>query len=502
MLLLLVACIAQVDPCAKQVFFIDADGDGVGGERLSIQCHGSEDMVSVSGDCDDTDAEVALAQVRFEDLDGEGWGAEAVEVCGPSSGTVEVNGDCDDTDPQVHPSAGEVCDGVDTDCDGQVAEARVPQDYATVQEALDAEEPWICLDEGVFGEDLVLPATPVHVQGRGAGLSVVEGSGEGPVIRGQDSVARLEGLTLSGGRSPQGAGLYGLNLDLELVDVEITDNACESESQCHGTGFYLEASEAWLDGVWIHGNDAVGATGVKGVAGMSLDGWLRAQDCRFEDNLASSGDHTAGGALYLGGAVSLRRVSVVGNRVAIGNTWGSAIHHRDGILEADNLAVLGNSVPADSSMGCGVVCLSGSRASVTQGALVGNEVSDGEDCAGVRMIGRSQLDLVNSDISLNGGAGQGQGVVCGDSDSYLMSSYSNLLPPGDELFVDLDQRVELLGGVINEPPLYASVTDDDPRDWDLTLTAGSPLVDAGDPELLDVDGSRSDIGVLGGPNAE
>jgi hypothetical protein len=31
--------------------------------------------------------------------------------------------------------------------------------------------------------------------------------------------------------------------------------------------------------------------------------------------------------------------------------------------------------------------------------------------------------------------------------------------------------------------------------------AGSPLVDAGDPSIHDTDGSRSDIGIGGGPSA-
>ena len=39
------------------------------------------------------------------------------------------------------------------------------------------------------------------------------------------------------------------------------------------------------------------------------------------------------------------------------------------------------------------------------------------------------------------------------------------------------------------------------RGTDLHLVPGSPLVDAGDPGLLDPDGSRSDIGVHGGPAA-
>jgi hypothetical protein len=35
--------------------------------------------------------------------------------------------------------------------------------------------------------------------------------------------------------------------------------------------------------------------------------------------------------------------------------------------------------------------------------------------------------------------------------------------------------------------------------WDLTLAPGSALIDAGSPSVLDVDGTRSDIGAYGGP---
>ena len=41
---------------------------------------------------------------------------------------------------------------------------------------------------------------------------------------------------------------------------------------------------------------------------------------------------------------------------------------------------------------------------------------------------------------------------------------------------------------------YAAMGNDD-----LTLAAGSPAIDAGDPSISDPDGSRSDIGAFGGP---
>ena len=46
-------------------------------------------------------------------------------------------------------------------------------------------------------------------------------------------------------------------------------------------------------------------------------------------------------------------------------------------------------------------------------------------------------------------------------------------------------------------PLF---TDGNGGDW--TLQSESPAIDGGDPKILDQDGSRSDIGLHGGPAAD
>jgi hypothetical protein len=56
-------------------------------------------------------------------------------------------------------------------------------------------------------------------------------------------------------------------------------------------------------------------------------------------------------------------------------------------------------------------------------------------------------------------------------------------------------------GNLSVDPLYVDITSAEPSSWDLALQAGSPLVDAGDPSIFDVDGTRSDIGAWGGPGA-
>lgn len=47
---------------------------------------------------------------------------------------------------------------------------------------------------------------------------------------------------------------------------------------------------------------------------------------------------------------------------------------------------------------------------------------------------------------------------------------------------------------------FVGNTIDATQAWDLTLDAGSSLIDAGDPSILDADGTTSDIGAYGGPD--
>lgn len=71
----------------------------------------------------------------FVDADGDGWGGEAIVVAGAScgSGTVATGGDCDDGDAATAPDQAEQCDGRDNNCDGVVDQpvpAEAPSWYA------------------------------------------------------------------------------------------------------------------------------------------------------------------------------------------------------------------------------------------------------------------------------------------------------------------------------------------------------------------------------------
>ena len=117
-----------------------AGGDGKGASETSDDL--DEDGYSeADGDCDDADADVSpdatevcdgidndcngavdegVTEIWYPDEDGDGFGADdaPTEACSRPDDHVPSATDCDDFDPEVFPGAVEVCDGVDTDCDG------------------------------------------------------------------------------------------------------------------------------------------------------------------------------------------------------------------------------------------------------------------------------------------------------------------------------------------------------------------------------------------------
>ena len=104
-------------------WYEDADGDGYGSTLVDSACMAPSGTVSVSGDCDDSDAATApgAPESCTDPVD---------RNCDGSVGLVDGDGDgfaaceeCDDSDPAVNPGATEQCNGVDDDCDADIDEA-------------------------------------------------------------------------------------------------------------------------------------------------------------------------------------------------------------------------------------------------------------------------------------------------------------------------------------------------------------------------------------------
>jgi hypothetical protein len=80
-----------------------------------------------------------LAWYRDQDGDGFGDGSMTILALAPPAGYVGNALDCDDADPTVHPSAPELCDGKDNDCDGAI-EPRTDADQDGIPDCAEADD--------------------------------------------------------------------------------------------------------------------------------------------------------------------------------------------------------------------------------------------------------------------------------------------------------------------------------------------------------------------------
>jgi hypothetical protein len=186
-----------------------------------------------------------------------------------------------------------------------------------------------------------------------------------------------------------------------------------------------------------------------------------------------------GGGIWAGQALSLSNVTLAGNSAggsSADDAAGGGLWQQSGELSLVNVDLYANSVEADLAQGGGLFtsASSGKRVSVVNTNMVSNSAT-GEAPAGSAMA----LSGDTTDVSVE-------------------IRYSNLtLNDGEPLSGVDDPSPE--DGNIEEYPDYVDVRGSDPAAWDLSLAVGSPCIDAGDPDLLDVDSSPSDIGAFGGP---
>jgi hypothetical protein len=108
---------------AEVGWYLDADGDGFGRpEGAQRTCAVLPGHVHNGEDCDDTDPDAYPDQRWYLDGDGDGWGLadrERVQCTRPAAYTL-APGDCDDANRHIFPTAPEVCNGYDDDCDDRV----------------------------------------------------------------------------------------------------------------------------------------------------------------------------------------------------------------------------------------------------------------------------------------------------------------------------------------------------------------------------------------------
>ena len=193
----------------------------------------------------------------------------------------------------------------------------VPDDFATIQEAINSAEPLdvVSVKPGVYPENVVME-NGVEVIGYGAEETTIRGSDEGSVVvfRNVES-SRLEGFTITGGsgdllgrESRVGGGIYCVNSTATVSGCNISDN-----SATWGGGICVDrGSTLTLEDCTISQNTAASGAGI-----------FCYEDCqavlertRVCDNSAT--ESGAGACVICGGLLVMKSCEVVRNSAVLG----------------------------------------------------------------------------------------------------------------------------------------------------------------------------------------
>ena len=285
-----------------------------------------------------------------------------------------------------------------------------------------------------------------------------------------------------------GGAVYSYYYSTTVLErVDLTNNRSDLYS---GGGAYFqtllgEGGGAWLTDVRVEGNEAALEGG--GVFSRYLE-TFSVTDSSFVGNHGEPGLY--GGGLY----AQLHNNQRVHDVLFLGNhaTYGGAFYEDQTTGESrwtntviqENAAVLG-----------GGGCVANATSALHHVNWLGNNATDGG--SGLCLYAAT-VDVRNSVFAWNAGSPT---IETFDDDSALLSGF-NYLNTWENLDGDSGGTLTALGtGLVQQDPLLGSVSLDGVEGDSPVPSPGSPLIDAGDPTVLDPDGSISDIGAHAGPDA-
>jgi len=371
---------------------------------------------------------------------------------------------------------------------------RVPQDYPTIQAAIDAAVSGdrILVSPGTYEETITLYKSGIVLMGSGSG-TVIRGNGSSHVvycenITGEETV--IEGFKITN-------GIYGIRCAGTVQTLLIrNNNLMQNMGETSGYGIYLESGSS----VSIYGNSIYKCgKGIYGTGGNKVE---------IINNNISSCRGPYGGGIYLSGA----NATIENNSVT--NCWDRAIN-----LTGNSVAnVIRNRLVGNASWNVAAgIDISNSSAwvwnNIIQNSHVYNSTSPG---VGLNAYG-SDVFLYNNIFYNNYGASSSaRGAAFKvydtnlDARNNIFMAHTNaketIYAGGTGVrnfqYNDLWQNTtqyEATGIGIDSTSIKLNPSFVDVMDF--VLEDNSPCINRGDPDphFQDRDGSINDMGIYGGP---
>ncbi|MDP2313548.1 MAG: hypothetical protein Q8P41_11630 [Pseudomonadota bacterium] len=348
-------------------------------------------------------------------------------------------------------------------------------DFPTIQEAIDAAANGdrIALAACTYHERIDYSAKTLDIYGvDGPEVTVIDGDLGGTVVRvvsGESLGTRLAGVTVRGGYNPSFASAIAVYQSSLRLDQAVLAGNGEAGSVLYAGDAFITAN-----GLTVSDN----ATSAEGMAIYSSGGGLVGEDMDVDCDGASYG-------VYQHNAATIDRSAFTCAR-------GYAFYSLHGELRAWRSSFTG---------GLAGIYAEETGPDTSQRVVLANVYATGATGVDVRYL---TMQITNSVLA---GTEAGLNVIGVDAYSYLWNSI--VLDSACGLQGDGGALTVYYTNFWNNLANTCAVTADvpyatDPRfvDYpsDLTLDQGSPMIDAGEPTWFDPDGSRSDVGVFGGPN--